>query len=100
MVTSNRTFGGGGSDRSLALAFESFVAASWTWQLGQLLLGSLELELPPGHGVPLLAVLQPALLLLLLLKDAVVRPLLLPVQAQPQVVDLLLQVEYLVLHHC
>jgi len=50
--------------------------------------------------VPLLAVLQPALLLLLLLKDAVVRPLLLPVQAQPQVVDLLLQVEYLVLHHC
>ena len=97
MVTSYRTFGRGGSDRSLALAFESFVAASWTWQLGQLLLGSLELELPPGHGVPLLAVLQPALLLL---EDAMVRPLLLPVQAQPQVVDLLLQVEYLVLHHC
>jgi hypothetical protein len=54
--------------------------------------------------VPLLAVLQPALLLLLLLllllEDAMVRPLLLPAQAQAQVVDLLLQVEYLVLHHC
>jgi hypothetical protein len=47
--------------------------------------------------VPLLAVVL--LLLLLVVEDAVVRPLLLPAQPQAQVVHLLLQVEYLVLHH-